>query len=360
MKQVARPRQVQLRSVTDREEDDADDGLEVRALEPARTARALLWPWPQKRSRPLWPTMALGLVGGAAVVASVFWLLPVLGTAIHGAHLPGVPTAPDAIDVAGRLEPTASVTVGSSTSGVIAEVLCEENMRVKKGQTCARIDPRAYQAEVDQDRASLATGNAQLEKDQAALTYELGLVARYRSLLARNATSQDQVDNVATLETQARAQVDFDRASIAQRAATLEAAKINLEYTNIVSPIDGVVVARKATVGETIVAQFQSPTLFVIASDLSKMQLETKLSEKYIDLVHAGDRVTYSLDALPSRNFEGTIRQIRLVPEQQSNAVSYRVSIDVDNHEGLLRPGMVALATIHVHGRGGARSSSAR
>ena len=157
---------------------------------------------------------------------------------------------------------------------------------------------------------------------------------------------------MVTLEAQARAQVDFDRASVAQHAATLEAAKINLEYTNIVSPINGIVVARNAMVGETIVAQFQSPTLFVIASDLSKMQLNTKISEKYIDLVRTGERVTYSLDALPNRNFEGTIRQIRLAPEQQSNTVSYMVSISVDNHEGLFRPGMVALATIHIGGRG--------
>jgi HlyD family secretion protein len=352
MRQVARPRHAQLRSVTEREKDGVDDGLEMRAVEPASTARSLLSPGSRKRSLPLRGTMVLGLVGVAAVVALAFWLPPAVSPAIHGARLAGVPTSPNTINAAGRLEPTASVTVGSSTSGVIAEVLCDENMRVKKGQTCVRIDPRAYQADVDQDRASLATANAQLEKDQAALNYELGLVRRYRSLLARNAASQDQVDNVATLEAQARAQVDFDKASIAQRAATLEAAKINLGYTNIVSPIDGTVVARKAMVGETIVAQFQSPTLFVIASDLSKMQLDTKISEKYIDLVRTGDRVTYSLDALPNRNFEGTIRQIQLVPEQQSNAVSYGVSISVDNHEGLFRPGMVALATIHIGGRG--------
>jgi HlyD family secretion protein len=296
--------------------------------------------------------MALGLAGVAAVVVPAFLLLPAVNTAMHGAHIAGGPALPDVINAPGRLEPTASVTVGSSTSGVIADVLCDENMRVKKGQICARIDPRPYQAEVDQDRAILATANAQLEKDQAAFTYAAKLAARYRSLLVRNAASQDQVDNVVASEAQAKAQVDLDRASLAQRGATLEAAKVGLEYTNIVSPIDGVVVARDAMVGETIVAQFQSPTLFVIASDLSKMQLETRISEKYIDMVRTGDRVTYSLDALPNRNFEGTIRQIRLAPEQQSNVVSYMVSISVDNHEGLFRPGMVALATIHTGGRG--------
>jgi HlyD family secretion protein len=245
----------------------------------------------------------------------------------------------------------ASVTVGSSTSGVVSEVLCDENMRVKKGQICARIDPRPFQAEVDQDRASLGTANAQLEKDEASLTYASGLARRYKELFARNAVSQDQVDNVVANAAQARAQVDLDRASVAQRAATLEAAKVYLEYTNIVSPIDGIVVSRNAMVGETIAAQFQAPTLFVIASDLSKMQLDTKISEKYIDLVRVGDRVTYSLDALPNRKFEGFVRQIRVAPEQQGNVVSYMVSISADNRGGLFRPGMVALATIHIGSR---------
>jgi len=276
-----------------------------------------------------------------------------LSTAVSTSHIAGVPTSPDVVNATGRLDPIASVTVGSSTSGVVSEVLCDESMRVKKGQVCARIDPRAYQAEVDQDRASLGTANAQLEKDEASLTYASGLAARYRELFARNAVSQDQVANVVASAAQAKAQVDLDRASVAQHAATLEAAKVVLEYTNIVSPIDGVVVSRNANVGETIAAQFQSPTLFVIASDLSKMQLDTKINEKYIDSIRVGDRVTYSLDALPNRKFEGAVRQIRLTPEPQGNAVSYMVSINADNHEGLFRPGMVALATIHTGSRGG-------
>jgi HlyD family secretion protein len=293
--------------------------------------------------------MAIGLVGTIAVASPVFWL----STAISTPHIPGAHASPDAVNATGRLEPTASVTVGSSTSGVISEVLCDENMRVKKGQVCARIDPRAYQAEVDQDQASLGTANAQLEKDEASLTYASGLAGRYRELFARNAVSQDQVANVVASAAQAKAQVDLDRASVAQRAAALEAAKVVLEYTNIVSPIDGVVVSRTAMVGETIAAQFQAPTLFVIASDLSKMQLDTKIGEKYIDAIRVGDRVTYSLDALPNRRFEGSVRQIRLAPEQQGDSVSYKVSISADNHEGLFRPGMVALATIHTGGRGG-------
>jgi HlyD family secretion protein len=293
-------------------------------------------------------TTAIGLLAALAVAPPALWFLTAANTSTPRAPFLGATGGADTVDATGRLEPMMSVTVGSSDSGVIAEVFCDENARVKKGQVCARIDPRPFQAEVDQDRASLATAKAQLEKDQASLTYASRLAQRYRALVVQRAVSEDQLENAASSAAQAKAQIDFDEASVAQHAATLEAAEIALEYTNIVSPIAGVVVSRHAAVGETIVAQFQSPTLFVIASDLSRMQLEANIGEKYIDLVRAGDKVTYALDALPDRQFEGTVRQIRLAPQRDGNAVSYIVLISADNREGLFRPGMLARATIHI------------
>jgi HlyD family secretion protein len=283
-----------------------------------------------------------------AVGAPAFWLLTGLDTS-RGPVASGAPA--DTVEVSGRLDPTTSVAVGSSISGAIDEVFCDENVRVKKGQICARIDPRPYQAEVDQDRAGLATAKAQLEKDEASLAYASGLARRYAALAQQRAVSRDQFDNVAASVAQARAQVDLDKASVAQHAATLEAAEVYLDYTNIKSPINGVVVSRHAMVGETIAAQFQSPTLFVIASDLARMRLAAPIGEKYVDLVRVGDRVTYSLDALPNRQFEGTVLQIRLAPQREGNQVSYLVSISADNHEGLFRPGMVARATIYINNR---------
>jgi len=300
----------------------------------------------EERTRPLRSTTAIGLFAALAVGSPALWLLTTANTATPGAHILGASV--DTVDATGRLEPMTSVTIGSSDSGAIQQVFCDENMRVKKGQVCARIDPRPYQAEVDQDRASLATAKAQLEKDQASLTYAWGLAQRYKSLAVQHAVSEDQLENAASSAAQAKAQIDFDKASVAQHAATLEAAEIGLEYTNIVAPIDGVVVSRHAAVGETITAQFQSPTLFVIASDLASMQLNANVGEKSIDLIRTGDRVTYSLDALPNRQFEGTVRQIRLAPQRDGNAVSYVVSINADNREGLFRPGMLARATIHI------------
>ena len=351
MTHVVAPRDASVHGMTDHDMADLGEALEMKSVEVAKPTHALFVSGMRMRVWPARKPVAIGLVGAAAVLLSALFLLTPARTSTQGAIIAGAVTSSDVITATGRLEPMASVTVGSGDSGVIAEVLCDENMRVKKGQTCARIDPRPYQAEVDQDRASLATANAQLEKDEATLTYASGLARRYRALFARSAVSQDQVDNTAASMAQAKAQVDLDKASVAQHAATLEAAKIALEYTNIVSPIDGVVVSRQAMVGETIVAQFQAPTLFVIASDLSKMQLDTRIDEKDIDRIRTGDKVTYVLNALPGRKFEGTVRQIRLAPELQGNAVSYRVSISADNREGLFRPGMVALAAIHIGNR---------
>lgn len=315
-------------------------------MEPRSATRSLAAQVKRARSGPLRTTAAIGLFSALAVGAPILWLLTTADTSTPGTHFPGA--SADTVDATGRLEPMMSVTIGSSDSGVIAEVFCDENVHVKKGQVCARLDPRPFQAEVDQDRASLATAKAQLEKDKASLTYASALAQRYRNLAVQRAVSEDQLENAASSAAQAKAQIDFDEASVAQHAATLETAQIALEYTNIVSPIEGVVVSRNATVGETIVAQFQSPTLFVIASDLARMQLNANVGEKSIDLIRTGDRVTYSLDALPNRQFEGTVRQIRLAPQRDGNAVSYIVSISADNREGLFRPGMLARATIHV------------
>lgn len=300
----------------------------------------------------------IGSVAALAVAAPAFWLLMGASTSTFVAHIPGVRAPADTVKATGRLDPMMSVTLGSSISGAIEDVFCEENTRVKKGQICARIDPRPYQAEVDQDRAILATAKAQLEKDEANLIYASGLARRYKALAVQRAVSQDQLDNVASSVAQAKAQIEFDRASVAQHAATLEASEIYLEYTNVISPIDGIVVSRRATVGETIVAQYQSPTLFVIASDLSKMQLNANIGEKYIDLVRTGDRVTYSLDAVPNRRFDGTVRQIQLTPQREGNAVSYMVSISADNREGLFRPGMAGIATIYIGNRAAAAGSA--
>lgn len=303
-----------------------------------------------KDRRMLRPTrvgMVVIVMTAMAVMVVGVWLLT-RGTASGAKPVAGA-TSPNAIRASGTLNPIMTVTVGTIVSGVIQEVLCDENMPVKKGQVCARIDRRPYQTTVDEDRASLLTAKAQLEKDEANLAYADAVTRRYRALVAQNAVSKDQLDNLASTAAQDRAQVDLDKALVAQREATLESARIYLEYADIVSPIDGVVLSRRATAGETIESQFQTPTLFVIASNLSKMELDATVSERDINRIRVGDRAMYYPQSLPDREFEGTVKRISLAPRHEGNGVSYMIAISADNSQGLFRPGM--LATIRIDPR---------
>jgi HlyD family secretion protein len=152
----------------------------------------------------------------------------------------------------------------------------------EKGQICAKIDPRPYQTVVDQSKANLAIAKAQLEKDKASLTYAKLTLERDEKLVQTNAVSRDVVDSARSNYEQAKAQLAFDEATIQQRTAALDAAQVNLDYTDIVSPVDGIVVSRNVTMGQTVAASFQTPTLFLIATDLTKMEVDTNVSESDI------------------------------------------------------------------------------
>ncbi len=158
--------------------------------------------------------------------------------------------------------------------------------------------------------------------------------------------SQDVVDQAKSAADQAKAQVQLDQTSIAQRQAALKAAEVNLGYTTIVSPVDGVVVSRNVTTGQTVAASFQTPTLFLIATDLTKMQVDTNVSESDIGGVQPGERASFTVEAYPDRTFDGSVTQVRQAPQTVQNVVTYDVVVGVDNAQSLLKPGMTA--TVHV------------
>ena len=184
-----------------------------------------------------------------------------------------------AVTATGSLNPILTITVGSYVSGVIRDITCDFNTVVKKNQLCAQIDPRPYALIVNQDRATVANARAQLQKDQANLAYARVSEQRQANLLAAKATSQDNYDVAKNALEQAKAQVALDQANVQQRLAELEGAEVNLGYTRIIAPVDGVVVSRNVTIGQTVAASFQTPTLFLIATDLSTMQVDTSVSE---------------------------------------------------------------------------------
>jgi HlyD family secretion protein len=207
------------------------------------------------------------------------------------------------VTATGTVNPELTIIVGSYVSGVIQQLYCDYNTQVKAGQVCAKIDPRPYQTIVDQDKANLAVAKAQLEKDKANLTYTKLNYERNRYLAERRAVSQDTADVAKNTYDQAQAQIGLDEATIAQRQAELEAAEVNLGYTNIISPVDGTVVSRNVTMGQTVAASFQTPTLFLIASDLTRMEVDTNVSESDIGGIREGSKASFTVDAFPSRGW---------------------------------------------------------
>jgi HlyD family secretion protein len=250
------------------------------------------------------------------------------------------------VTATGTVNPVLTIIVGTYVSGVIQQISCDYNTPVKQGQICAKIDPRPYQAVVDQDRANLAVARAQLGKDQAALVYAEVTDRRNRQLTAHNYVSQNAADSARSAYEQAKAQVALDQATIEQRQAQLAAAEINLGYTDIVSPVNGTVVSRNVTIGQTVAATFQTPTLFLIATDLTKMEVDTNVSESDVGSVKDGQAASFTVSAFPGRVFRGTVVQVRQSPQTVQNVVTYDVVVSVDNAELVLLPGMTAATTI--------------
>ncbi len=205
------------------------------------------------------------------------------------------------ITASGMVNPVETVQIGSYVSGRIQELFCDYNTAVIKGQRCAKIDPRNYDAAVEQAAAAVGTAKAQLRKDQAQLAYAKVTYDRNLALLNRNVVSQDATDNALNVFRQTEAQVAFDEAAINQREAELKAVQVNLDYTDIVSPVDGTVVSRSVAIGQTVTANFQTPTLFLIATDLTKIQVEANVSEAEIGAIRDGQEASFTVEAFPNR-----------------------------------------------------------
>lgn len=280
------------------------------------------------------------------IAGTLYWLFD-SGAAVTYVTAPVTQgTVARAVTATGSINPVLTITVGSYVSGVIQEIDCDFNTKVTKGQLCAKIDPRPYQTIVEQDQASVASARAQLLKDQANLSYARVNAARYANLVAQHAASHDSYDVAVNALGQANAQVVLDKALVTQHLAILDAAQVNLGYTNIVSPVDGTVVSRNVTRGQTVAASFQTPTLFLIATDLSKMQVDTNVSESDVGGIRVGDKAQFRVEAFPDRSFNGLVTQVRQAPQTVQNVVTYDVVVAVDNRELLLKPGMTATVRI--------------
>lgn len=238
------------------------------------------------------------------------------------------------VTATGTLSAVTTVQVGSQVSGVISQLYADFNSHVKKGQLLAELDPTPFQAQVEQRAADLTKAQVELRNTQITLN-------RQQRLLDQGLAAQADLDT-------AKAAYDAARAQVEQSSAALRQSQTNLKYTKILSPIDGVVADRQYDVGQTVAASFQAPTLFTIAQDLTKMQVQADVDQSDIGQVKIGQTARFTVDAYPDEEFRGKISQIRLNATVNQNVVSYPVIIEVPNPGEKLRPKMTANVTVEV------------
>jgi HlyD family secretion protein len=249
------------------------------------------------------------------------------------------------VTASGTLSALVTVQVGSQVSGRISELRADFNSSVKKGQLVARIDPRLFMAALEQSRANANEARGSLDKAKVDARIADLQLDRQKSLLERKLIAQADFDTAQATSDGARAEVATAQANLEQANASLHQAQLNVEYTTIESPIDGVVISRSVDVGQTVAASLQAPILFTIAEDLRKMQVDTSVAEADVGKLEAGMIAAFNVDAYPTERFEGHVRQIRNAATTVQNVVTYDAVIDVSNPQLKLRPGMTANVT---------------
>ena len=291
----------------------------------SRTRRITRWVWRKK----WWVMIAMFLlIAGCMMFGGKTERVQFATVNITRGNLRYIVTA------TGEIQPLNTVSVGSQVSGTIAELFVDYNSKVKQGDILLKIEPSVLQASVDEARATLTSAESQ--RNYAKSEY-----LRNKTLYSDGYISRAEMEQSQTTYEQAEQSVNRAQSQY-ERAVT------NLGYATIISPVDGTVISRKVDKGQTVAASFQTPDLFEIAEDLTKMQIETAVSEADIGVITDGQPVTFTVDAYPNQTFNGVVRQIRLSPTTTSNVVVYTVVIDVDNSDLKLMPGMTAFVTIVV------------
>jgi HlyD family secretion protein len=332
----------------------------ARATRPAPRALPLAAP---ARRRWLGP-VAAGLV---VVAGLAWWLWPEGDATAWRTAAVDEGTVRVAVAATGKLSALSTVEVGSQVSGQVLSVEVDFNDSVQAGQAIARLDPANFQSRLEQVQADLTSALASLDaaranhgEAQAALVNAQSAYVRAESVFQRQLISRADYDTAMAGRDQAQARVASSAAAIkvaqsqvAQRRAAVDNAQLDLDYTVIRSPVDGVVLLRAVEPGQTVAASFQTPVLFTIAEDLRQMQIELTVDESDVGQIREGQAVRFTVDAFPGRNFEGSVRQVRLAATEASTVITYPVIVDVDNGDSALLPGMTASAEVLVSERTG-------
>jgi HlyD family secretion protein len=306
--------------------------------------------------------IALLIIAGAAAGAWVYYvrragpeIRPVTSPITRGDIV-------DAVSTTGTLQAVTTVQIGSQVSGNISYLGADFNSIVKQGQIIAKLDPSLLQAQLEQSKANVlrsqadvAQAEANLARARVTLVDAQQKYARAKQLDAKGLAPQADMDaaKIAVDAAQsslqsAEAALNSAKASVGQSQANFNQAQVNLEHTIITSPVDGIVTQRSVDVGQTVAASMQAPTLFVIAVDLTKLQVSANIDEADIGRIRPGQRATFRVDAYPTDTFEGTVAQVRLQPVVVQNVTTYATIIDAPNADLKLRPGMTATLRVEV------------
>ena len=246
------------------------------------------------------------------------------------------------VTATGIINPISTINVGTQVSGTIKEIYVDYNSEVKKNQMLALIDPDLFEAKVAQQRAALDIAKAQVLLQESTVKYNEKNLQRIRKLHNQKYSADKELDLAEKDYDTSVAQLALNKAQVEQAEASLQSAETELRYTKIISPVDGIVVSKAVEVGQTVAASFQTPTLFNVAEDLTKMQIEASVVEADIAKVKEGQVVEFSVDSFPDEIFYGMVTQVRNEAITTSNVVTYEVIIEIDNRDLRLKPGMTA------------------
>lgn len=254
----------------------------------------------------------------------------------------------DAVAATGTLEAVTTVQVGTQVGGIIQELYADFNSIVRKGQVIARLDPTLLQTNIEQQRANVTRAEADLDRLKVALADGQQKLERAKALFEKNLLPRTDLETAEVNVQSARAQIKSSEAGLVQARSQLNTAEVNLAHTVITAPIDGIVISRAVEPGQTVNAGMSAPTLFILAADLTKMQVNANIDEADVGRMRPGQPVTFRVDAFPTDTFTGAVEQVRLQPTTVQNVVTYQTVISVPNAELKLKPGMTANVTIEV------------
>jgi HlyD family secretion protein len=332
----------------------------VKGADRAANAGRSLWDEPQPSTRAthgMTPAKRVSLVLGAVAVVATG-----IGVSAYyvsrGVALPQVATAllsrgavTKIVVTTGSVQPVTSVTVGSQVSGTVSWLGADFNSIVQKGQIIARLDPSLFEAQVAQARSGVVMAEANLDRSRVGLLDAQAKYGRMKALSDRQLVAGSDLDAASSAVASATASLKGSDAQVVQAQASLNQAQVTLDHTVITAPSSGTVTQRSVDLGQTVAASMSSPTIFVIAADLTRMQLNATIDESDIGMIQPGQPVTFSVDAYPGTTFTGTVLQVRLQAVVVSNVTTYPTIINVPNPEAKLRPGMTATVKVVVASR---------